>query len=101
MLISGDLGLNTYACKLEQFVLILSVTSEEVKVENVIVYKDESMWQNYSGTDGSSLQPQLFHLWNEIQSASNLKIRSLWGESKGALEAHAGHYQTLVKYDGK
>lgn len=62
MLISRDLGLNTYACKLDQFVLILSITSEEVKVKNVIVYKDESMWQNYSDTDGSPLQPQLFHL---------------------------------------
>ena len=47
MLISGKLGLNTHACKLNQFVLILSVTSEEVSVENVNVYKDESMWQNY------------------------------------------------------
>ena len=66
MLISGKLGLNTHACKLNQFVLILSVTSEEVSVENVNVYKDESMWQNYSDTDWSSPQPQLFHLWNEI-----------------------------------
>lgn len=62
MLISRDLGLNTYTCKLDQFVLILSIASEEVKVKNVIVYKDESMWQNYSDTDGSPLQPQLSHL---------------------------------------
>lgn len=101
MLISSDLGLHTHACKLNQFVLILSVTSEAGDVENVTVYKDESMWQNYSDTDGSSLQPQLFHLWNEIQSTSNLNIRSLWRESKGVLDAHAGYYQTLIKYDGK
>lgn len=41
MLISGDLGW-MHRLQINQ-VVSLSVTSEEVSVENVIVYKDESM----------------------------------------------------------